>query len=177
MVLWCGFIHAQEFEYIEIGGIYGGITQLSNSYSDRWSTTNPYGLVVRTPYYFGEIGLSVYWFDFEPLTPETERFNTTNFEATFSFDVLRSPLISLKPITGIGIQRSERVIENGSNLFERELIAIGELEAGVRIKSVILYSRFGYRRIYNFERQHTLTIGIGARYRFNLSKSFQDFIR
>ncbi|MEO1022576.1 MAG: hypothetical protein AAFW89_08530 [Bacteroidota bacterium] len=86
-------------------------------------------------------------------------------------------MISLKPVTGIGIQRSERVIENGANLFERELITILQVEAGLRFKSVIVYGHFGYRRIFNLERQHTLTLGIGARYRFNLPKNLQDLIR
>lgn len=168
---------AQEFRYIELGGFRHSLQSLSTTYSNRWTQSNAYGLEIRTPYYVGEIGLSATFFDLDPTDDQYDRFNVVNLEALYGIQLIRIGDFYIKPLIGVGIQRTERININTGNNDERELMFVGNLEAGYELGFLHLYGRIGYNRVFNYIRQDNVYAGAGIRIRMNLSESVRKYIR
>lgn len=169
--------NAQAFEYIDIGVQTTQPYLQDNSYANRWDLTQSYGASLTTPFYVGHVGLNVAYFDYEPKGEPYALLESTNYAATFGYIFGEEKIFSLSTMLGVGIQKTWLIGDAfTSNADERELYYTSILEPTIRLGKLALFAHFQYAKVFNYERQHILHLGLGVRYRLYLPNHIQSFI-
>jgi hypothetical protein len=175
------FVHqdlsAQPFSSIEIGASLSSVTIFDKSYSKRWKILPAKSLKVRTPFYIGIIGANIDLFEYQAKNSQVSDFTSINFSSYLGLNVLKFKSFSASTGVIVGIQKIETDSpEFDFNSEERELYFAFSLEPKVQINRIILFGDFQYRKIFNYYRQHLLTVGTGIRINLSVSKKVRDFV-
>lgn len=165
---------SQPFSNVQFGIGYHNTSQMVKSYSSRWDLSNSISVSARTPFYVGDIGLSLNYFDYIP-KENSGQIKSINYSLSIghSFNLIKDRL-HFYLAAGTGIQKTT-ILSN--NFTERELFYLAKLEPSFNFKNLIFFGSFEFRKIFNYERQHLLMYGGGLRVRLFLPEKIQEFIK
>ncbi|GAB5407712.1 MAG: hypothetical protein BalsKO_00770 [Balneolaceae bacterium] len=168
---------SQPFHYLDVGISQSSFNQLSDIYSNRWELSSVNSIQFRTPFYLGIAGLNVDLFSYKDNEDKTIKVNSLNTSVFFGLNIINQNNFKLSPGILIGIQTLESSSSSfSSNTIESELFYAFTLEPQIMFKNFILFSDFQYRKVFNYYRQNLFSIGVGLKFRLNVSNTIRGYI-
>ena len=165
--------YAQPFSYLEPSLNYSSVYILDDSYSESWDIPFSFAVGIRTPFYLGDIEARVQGQEYTSKIPNTTDFVSLNITISHLYNVKIYEHLTYTFGIGTGIQR---LTDRASGNNESELITMLRMETTLTLKPVSIFVQADYQRIFNYQRQNLIFIGLGLRKKIELPDQIIEFI-